>query len=122
MSDIRLTGYGPSNQWQSLIFDGDERKFELWETKILGYLKVKGFKEIFSGEEVPDEGKNELAFAELIQFLDQRSLALVMRDAREALKILRAHYEESGKHSGNIMLCNQLTTLRKKSIRKYYMF
>ena len=36
--------------------------------------------------------KNAEAFAELIQFLDERSLALVMRDARdkgrEAFKIL----------------------------------
>ena len=30
------TGYGPSNH--RLIFDGDERKYELWEVKFLGYL------------------------------------------------------------------------------------
>ena len=45
--------------------------------------------------------KNEEAFAELIQFLDDKSLALVMRDARDngrkALKILRAHYAGTGK-------------------------
>ena len=40
--------------------------------------------------------KNENAYAELIQFLDDRSLGLVMSEARdngyEALKILREHY------------------------------
>jgi len=42
-----------------------------------------------------DAGKNEEAFAELIQFLDDKSLSLVMRDAvddgRAALNILRSH-------------------------------
>ena len=43
-----------------------------------------------------DEANNADAFAELIQCLDDRSLALVMRDAkddgRKALGILREHY------------------------------
>ena len=37
----KLTGYGPSNQWQNLMFDGDERKFEQWEVRILGYMQIK---------------------------------------------------------------------------------
>lgn len=45
--------------------------------------------------------KNKETFARLIQFLDDKSLALVMRDARhdgrKALKILRAHYAGTGK-------------------------
>ena len=45
--------------------------------------------------------KNEETFAKLIQFLDVKSLALVMRDAqddgRKALKILHAHYAGTGK-------------------------
>ena len=45
--------------------------------------------------------ENEETFAELIQFLDDKSLALVMRDARDdgrkALKILQAHYAGTGK-------------------------
>ena len=30
---------GPSKH--CLIFDGDERKYELWEVKFLGYLRLK---------------------------------------------------------------------------------
>ena len=69
-----LTGYGPSNQWQNLIFDGDERKFEVWETKILGYVKLRKLKETLVGTDDVNNDKNETAFAELIQFLDERSL------------------------------------------------
>ena len=116
MYNRTLTEYGPSNQWQNLVFDGDERKFELWETKIHGYLKLKGLKEITNPEGETDEEQNEMAFAEIIQFLDERSLALVMRDAKdngkEALSFLRANYAGSGKPR-IITLYNQLTTLKK---------
>ena len=61
-----LTGYGPSNQWQNLIFDGDERKFEVWETKILGYMKLRKLKETLVGTGAVNNDKNETAFAELI--------------------------------------------------------
>ena len=44
---------------------------------------------------------NKEAFLKLIQFLDDKSLTLVMRDAqddgRKALKIFRAHYAGTGK-------------------------
>ena len=63
-----------------------------------------------------DAAKNEEAFAELIQFLDDKSLALVMRDAqddgRKALKILRAHYAGTGKPRV-ISLYMELTSLVK---------
>ena len=115
MSDLRLTGCGPSNQWQNLVFDGNERKYELWETKILGYIKLKGLKEIFIVGEISAD-KNQFVYAELVQYLDERSLSLVMRDAkehaREALRILRAHYAGSGKPRF-ITLYNQFTTLNK---------
>ena len=115
MSDLRLTGCGPSNQWQNLVFDGNERKYELWETKILGYTKLKGLKEIFIVGEISAD-KNQFVYAELVQYLDERSLSLVMRDAkehaREALRILRAHYAGSGKPR-IITLYNQFTTLNK---------
>ena len=59
---------------------------------------------------------DEEAFAELIQFLDDKSLALVMRDARDdgrkALKILRAHYAGTGKPR-IISLYTELTSLVK---------
>ena len=115
--DNSLTGYVPSSQWQNLTFDGDERKFELWETKILGYMKLKKLKDVLVGTNQPSAEKNEQAFAELIQFLDERSLSLVMRDARddgrEAFRILREHYAGSGKPR-IITLYNQLTTLQKR--------
>ena len=112
-----LTGYGPSNQRQNLTFDGDERKFELWETKILGYMELKKLKDVLVGTNQPSVEKIEQAFAELIQFLDERSLSLVMRDAcddgREAFRILREHYAGSRKPR-IITLYNQLTTLQKR--------
>ena len=42
MSKLRSTVFGSSIQWLNFVFDGDERKYELWEAKILGYLKLKG--------------------------------------------------------------------------------
>ena len=60
----------------------------------------------------------ETAFAELIQFLDERSLSLAIRDAkddgRKAFKILREFYAGSSKPRV-ITLYNQLTTLMKGS-------
>ena len=118
MNNPTLTGYGPSNQWQNLIFNGDERKFEIWETKLLGYMKIKKLKDVLVGDDEPDAERNEMAFAEMIQFLDERSLSLVIRDAndngRKAFKILKAHYAGSGKPR-IITLYNQLTSLKKSS-------
>ena len=43
-------GYGPAqhNSWMKnrLYFDGDQRKFELWHVKFMGYLKLRGLKDI----------------------------------------------------------------------------
>ena len=112
-----LTGYGPSSQWQNLAFDGDERKFEIWEVKILGYMKLRKLKETLVATDEVDQNKNETVFAELIQFLDERSLSLVIREAkddgRKALKILREFYAGSSKPRV-ITLYNQLTTLLKR--------
>ena len=38
---------------------------------------------ILPSEDPPDEAKNEECYAELIQFLDDKSLSLVMRDAAD---------------------------------------
>jgi hypothetical protein len=118
------TGYGPSDapgRWNRLYFDGDERKYEQWEVKFLGYMRLRKLKDTI----LPAEGqavnatKNEEAFAELIQFLDDRSLSLVMRDAmdngQQALKILREHYAGTGKPRV-ISLYTELTSLRKSSL------
>ena len=88
------TGYGPSSRYGRLLFDGDERKYEQWEVKFLGYMRLRKLKDsITAADDVEiTAAKNEETYAELIQFLDDKSLALVMRDARDdgrkALKIL----------------------------------
>lgn len=35
-----------------LVYDGDERKYELWETKILGYLHLLGLGNSSEGNRV----------------------------------------------------------------------
>ena len=123
MSAHPATGYGPSNNAQGrysrLFFDGDERKYEQWEVKFLAYMLLQKLKSVIltpEGEEI-DRDKNELAYAELIQFLDEKSLSLVMRDAaddgRKALSILRAHYAGSGTPR-IIALYTELTSLTKQ--------
>jgi len=102
-----------------MYFDGDERKYEQWEIKFLGYIRLQKLKgTILPSEMPPDVGKNEETFAELIQFLDDHSLSLVMRDAvddgRKALAILRNHYAGKGKPHV-ISLYTELTSLHKSS-------
>ena len=125
-----LTGYGPSGnsagRWNRLYFDGDERKYEQWEIKILGYMRLQKLKDtILPSAEDPVQTKNEEAFAELIQFHDDRSLALDMRDAvdngRKALEIvLQNHYAGKGKPR-IIVLYTELTSLRKSSSKSVTM-
>ena len=110
------TGYGPSRR---LMFDGDEAKYELWEIKFLGFMRLHKLQEVILAEGELDEEnavKNIDAFAQLIQCLDDRSLFLVMRDAkddgRKALQILRNHY--MGKSKPRVLaLYTQLTSLQK---------
>ena len=99
------TGYGPSRR---LMFDGDETKYELWEIKLHDVILAEG--------ELDEENrvKNIDAFAQLIQCLDDRSLSLVMRDAKDdgkkALQILRNHY--MGKSKPRVLaLYTELTSL-----------
>ena len=123
--DVRAlaTGYGPSiglGRYARLMFDGDERKYEQWEVKFLGYLTLQKLKDtILPPPDTEVDGtKNAEAFAELIQFLDDKSLSLVMRDAKDdgkkALEILRQHYAGSGKPR-IIALYTELTSLVKRS-------
>ena len=125
-SEASSIGYGPRSRWESLVFDGDERNYELWETKFLACLRLKKLKSVIlrnvvtspitAEEQDNDREKNETAYAELIQYLDDRSLSLVMRDGkddgRKSLKILREHYIGSGKPR-IIVLYTTLTTLQK---------
>ena len=112
------TGYRPSSRYGRLLFDGDERKYEQWEVKFLGYMRLRKLKDsITAADDVEiTAATNEETFAELIRFLDDKSLALGMRDARDdgrkALKILRAHYAGKGKPR-IISLYTELTSLVK---------
>ena len=120
MTNHTSTGYGPSaTRFNRLLFSGDETNFEQWEVKFLGYMRLQKLKDtIDAGEDVDiDEEKNAEAYAELIQFLDDKSLSLVMRDAaddgRKALQILREHY--AGSSTPRIIsLYTELTSLIKR--------
>ena len=121
------TGYGPMSRMNRLLFDGDEEKYEAWEEKFLGYMLLKDLKSTIIPPVTTntdgtttvadvDPTQNEKAYAELIQFLDDTSLQLVMRDAKndgkKALEILRAHYSGKGK-SRLLSLYTELMLLTK---------
>ena len=126
------TGYGlSSSRMNRLYFDGDVQKYELWEEKFLAYMLLKDLKKtvlpLQSGT-TDAEGhgdKNEKAYAELIQLLDDTSLQLVMRDGKDdgraSLQILRTHYKGKGK-TRLLSLYAELGTLLKSpsdSITEY---
>ena len=106
------TGYGPRNR---LVFDGDETKYELWEIKFISHLRLQKLLDT-NGE--LDANKTADIFAELVQLLDDRSLSLIIRDAKndgkKAVDILRQHYKGSSKPR-LIALYTELTTLRMSS-------
>ena len=113
MASHNLIGYRPRSR---LIFDGDERRYELWGAKFYGYLHTLKLKKELE-KDVPDAGKNADVHAELIQLVDDRSLfLLIMRDAKDdgkkALQILKEHYMSQGKPKV-IALYTELTTLEK---------
>ena len=117
------TGYEPSSRL--LHFDGDERNYEQWECRILAFMKIKDLKTaILPGTPATAENK-ERAYAQLVQFLDSKSLNLVMHDAkddgRKALEILRRHYAGTGKQriiSMYTTLCS-LTKLPNEDLTDY---
>ena len=118
-------GYPNSNrlwiQSSKTFFDGKASKSELWEVKFLGYLRILHLHQIrLSPTDQSDDmdfvEKNATVFAELIQYLDNKSLSLVIRDAwdnrRKALAILREHSLSKGKPKV-ISLYTELTSLRR---------
>ena len=120
-----LTGYAATAH--QLRFDGDESKYELWETKMLAYMKLKKLKSVILPATEAAEGgvttiatndKKEEAFSELIFLLDERSQNLIIREAnedgRKALEVLRQHYAGHGKQR-IISLYITLTSLRKQN-------
>ncbi|GFR58842.1 CCHC-type zinc finger, nucleic acid binding protein a [Elysia marginata] len=111
MNAHNVTGYGPRHR---IIFDGDDRRYELWEVKFLGYMKLCGLDEVLKNLDLEghlnaDETKNAEVSAEL---------SLIIRDAenngRSAMKILRRHYRPKGKPRV-ITLCTELTSLMKST-------
>jgi transposase InsO family protein len=112
------TGYGPRAHGK-LHFDGDEAKYELWEIKFLAHLRLRKLHKEITAEAAPTEEanieKNAEAFAEMVQYLDDRSLSLIIREAqddgRKALQILREHYIGKGKPRV-ISLYQELTSMK----------
>ena len=89
-------GYRP--RAAKFFFYGDESKYELWEVKFLRYLRIQHLHQIILSptgqiDDIDFVGKNATVFTELIQYLDNKSLSLVIRDPRDngrkALTILR---------------------------------
>ena len=88
-----VTGYGSARN--RLCYDGDESKYELWEIKFLGHLRLQNLLADFN-KPTPDAEQNARIFSELVLVLDDKSLSLIIRDAKdkgkEAIGILREHY------------------------------
>ena len=82
--------------------------------KFLGYLRTVKLHEIVTAD-APEADKNAQVYAELIQLLDNTSLSLIIRDAKdkgkEALQILRDHYLGTSKPR-IISLYTELTSLK----------
>ena len=126
-----LTGYGPS---KNIYFNGDEGNYELWEVKFLAYLRLHKLHSVVidaEGSFIPDQAgsdvadKNAEVFAALVQLLDDKSLNLIIRDAkndgRKSLKILREHYMGCSKPRIISMYC-ELTSLKlvsNESVTEY---
>ena len=110
-----------------LFFNGDNEKFELWHVKFMAYLRLQCLTVEENAEDEDDttEEKNAQIFALLVQFLDDKSLSLIIRDARDngtrALEILTDHYVGNSKPR-IIALYTELTTLRmapEESVTNY---
>ena len=89
----------------------------------MGYMRLQKLYKVFvrdaSEKDPPDASTQADAFAELVQCLDDRSLSLVIRDARDdgrkALEVLRQHYQYQGKGKPRIIsLYTELTSLKKE--------
>ena len=88
----------------------------------LVYLRSFGLKDTILSVNLTgkyrDNEKNEETYAELVQFLDDKRLSLIMREAadngRKVFNILRGHFEGKGKQRV-ISLYTQLTSLKKDS-------
>ena len=93
----------------------------MWEVKVLGYLRIQHLHQIIlsptdQSDDIDFVEKKATVFAELLQYLDDKSLSLVIRDARDngrkTLTILREHYLSKGKPKV-ISLYTELTFLTR---------
>ena len=113
-------GYGPGRALKMLHFTGEESQWELWEERFTAYLRQKKLQNIIDPTHrgAVDVNKNADVYSELVQFLDDRSLGLIMRDAKndgkKSMAILREHYAGTGKPR-MIALYSQLCSLTKQS-------
>ena len=57
MTNAPPTGYGPRNR--GLIFDGEENKYELWEIKFMGYMRLRKLSDTIDPRS--DDARGELA-------------------------------------------------------------
>ena len=114
-----ITGYGPSSR---LYFKGDAESYDIWEVKFFAHLKLQNLLNVFVGDDplprnAENAEKNAKVYAVLIPLLDDKSISLVMREAKDdggaAVGILREHYRGSSKPRV-IALYTELTSLRMK--------
>ena len=73
---------------QQNFFDVNEFKYKLWEVKFLGYLRIQHLHQIIlsptdQSSDMDFVEKNATVFSELIQYMDDKKLSLVIRDARD---------------------------------------
>ena len=111
------TGYGPQATKLPIVFNGNPDAYELWEIKFVSHLRLRKLHNVLSDDN-PDAEKNANGFAELVQCLDDRSLTLIFRDAKDdgkrSIEILRQHY--LGQSKPRILsLYTELTSISKNS-------
>lgn len=77
------------------MFDDDENNYELWEVKSLSHQRKMVLKDTILSADEPDLENNAECYAELCQFLGDKNLLLVMRDAANDTINNNAELEEN---------------------------
>ena len=58
-------GYGPSqagHRWLRLLFDSDDKSYELWETRFLAHMELRGLRDVvLESPEIDSEDEEALA-------------------------------------------------------------
>jgi len=107
-----------ANMAKSIYFNGDGDKYELWDIKFLGHLRLQDLFKVVTCTDDVDTEENAKVFSQLAIVLDDRSLSLIINDAkddgRKAIGILRDYYLGKSKPR-LIALYTELTTLRLNS-------